>query len=80
LTRAGRSWRTVRPDCFAIDSASDASITNMGPSIFFFFAFFLWWWLWCFGSEIREMKGENEGSYYLEKEEKGWGWGWALGN
>jgi hypothetical protein len=38
--------------------------------------------LWCFGSEIREMKGENEGSYYLEKEEKGWGWGWwkALGN
>jgi hypothetical protein len=37
LTRVGRSWRTVRPDCLAIDSASDASITKMGPSILFGF-------------------------------------------
>lgn len=34
LTKVGRSWRTVRPNCLAIDSASDASITNLGCSIF----------------------------------------------
>lgn len=34
LTSVGRSWRTVSPDFWAIDSASAASITNLGRSIF----------------------------------------------
>ncbi|XP_062018535.1 probable aldo-keto reductase 1 [Rosa rugosa] len=84
-TKDRRSWTTVRPFCLTIDSASEASISNLGESIFEE--------RWCFGStwilvigiklRIREMWRKipkvQLGSQGLEVSRLGFGCGGLSG-